>query len=313
MLLGLEGSGKTALLYRLKTGMYIETEPTGAGLPSSAIEAREACNVEDVDFGGRRYVVWDLGGAKRLRSAWRHFWTRDPVPVNGLVFVVDGVDTAGSADGGGSDSRASRRGRGGRGPGMQLAEARKALHTVLEDPELAGVPLLVVVSKTDLADVRPDTHEVAQRYGAALGVVPSAGGPANPSPHVSGRRGVGDAASLVSADQLASSSDRACHVACASSMTGTGVGAAWQWLHDNLDDSALPHVGEDTDSLTAAAATTVPRRNGTDRGGGRDSNRSDKTIKRPIRWDLLNSASSKNDRRVSPTKATPISPGTLLG
>jgi GTPase SAR1 family protein len=50
ILLGLEGVGKTKLLYKLHLGENINTVPTGG------------FNVETVEFNHIKFTIWDLGG-----------------------------------------------------------------------------------------------------------------------------------------------------------------------------------------------------------------------------------------------------------
>lgn len=67
---------------------------------------------------------WDLGGQPRFRSMWERYCRG----VNAIVFIVDSADRAG------------------------LVAAREELHLLLERETLAGIPLLVLGNKSDLAD-----------------------------------------------------------------------------------------------------------------------------------------------------------------
>ncbi|CAN0878897.1 ADP-ribosylation factor 1 [Linum grandiflorum] len=58
LMIGLDGSGKTTILYKLKIGETVTTTPT---------------------------IVWDVGGQHKIRGLWRHYFH----DVEGLVFVVD--------------------------------------------------------------------------------------------------------------------------------------------------------------------------------------------------------------------------------
>jgi small GTP-binding protein len=110
LMLGLDGGGKTALLYRLKLGQLVETIPT------------ISFNAEAIECGGFSMSIWDVGGQDRMRTLWRHyFYNRD-----GLVFVVAPSDVA------------------------RIDEARDELHKLLEEDELRGAPLLVYANKQDL-------------------------------------------------------------------------------------------------------------------------------------------------------------------
>ncbi|KAG7156814.1 ADP-ribosylation factor-like protein 4C-like 2, partial [Homarus americanus] len=73
VLVGLDGSGKTTVLTRLKYRCYVATTPT------------IGFNHEKVWGGGYRWSCWDVGGGERLRPLWSSY-TR---ATDGLVFVVD--------------------------------------------------------------------------------------------------------------------------------------------------------------------------------------------------------------------------------
>lgn len=73
VLVGLDASGKTTTLMRLRYGRYVNTTPT------------VAFNCEKVRSGGGSWLVWDVGGADRLRPLWRPY-TR---ATDALIFVVD--------------------------------------------------------------------------------------------------------------------------------------------------------------------------------------------------------------------------------
>lgn len=73
VLVGLDSAGKTTVLLRLRYGHYVNAVPT-AGF-----------NTERVSAGGCRWVVWDVGGAERVRPLWRSY-TR---ATDALIFVVD--------------------------------------------------------------------------------------------------------------------------------------------------------------------------------------------------------------------------------
>lgn len=81
VMLGLDCSGKTTVLYRLKFGQYISTVPT-IGFNCEKIR------VQTTKSKGVNFTIWDIGGQDKLRPLWRSY-TRC---TDGIVFVVDSVD-----------------------------------------------------------------------------------------------------------------------------------------------------------------------------------------------------------------------------
>ena len=59
LILGLDGAGKTTILYRLQAGEVVTTIPT------------IGFNVETVVYKNLKFQVWDLGGQTGLRPYWR--------------------------------------------------------------------------------------------------------------------------------------------------------------------------------------------------------------------------------------------------
>uniref|UniRef100_A0A3P9IVR9 Zgc:110286 n=1 Tax=Oryzias latipes TaxID=8090 RepID=A0A3P9IVR9_ORYLA len=76
LMVGLDGAGKTTILYKLKLGEVVTTIPT------------IGFNVETVEYKNISFTVWDVGGQNRIRLLWRHYL----VNTQGLIFVVDSID-----------------------------------------------------------------------------------------------------------------------------------------------------------------------------------------------------------------------------
>lgn len=110
LFLGLDGAGKTSILYWLKYGNTESVIPT------------IGFNVETVQpFKKMSFTVWDVHGGDKARPAWSRYFSG----CDGLVFVIDGTDQS------------------------RFTEAKDELHWVLKSEEVMGVPLIVLINKQD--------------------------------------------------------------------------------------------------------------------------------------------------------------------
>mmetsp|Transcript_26623 Transcript_26623/g.29677 ORF Transcript_26623/g.29677 Transcript_26623/m.29677 type:complete len:181 (-) Transcript_26623:1296-1838(-) len=110
LMLGLDNSGKTTILYRMKLRDYTETIPT------------VGFNVEKVKFNSLSLTVWDVGGQDKIRPLWRHYF----MGTDAIIWVLDGSDRS------------------------RLEESRVELHRLLAENELKGAHLLVLANKSDV-------------------------------------------------------------------------------------------------------------------------------------------------------------------
>ncbi|XP_075673275.1 ADP-ribosylation factor 2 isoform X2 [Castanea sativa] len=76
LMVGLDASGKTTILYKLKLGEIVTSIPT------------IGFNVETVEYKNISFTVWDVGGQDKIRPLWRHYFQN----TQGLIFVVDSND-----------------------------------------------------------------------------------------------------------------------------------------------------------------------------------------------------------------------------
>ena len=107
---GLDGAGKTPILYQLKMGETVKTIPT------------IGFNVETLDYKGLIFTVWDVGGQDKIRVLWKHYYEN----TDGLIFVVD------------SNNR------------DRIEDAGEELKKMLAEEELKDCAVLVMANKQDL-------------------------------------------------------------------------------------------------------------------------------------------------------------------
>uniref|UniRef100_A0A3Q3W4B0 E3 ubiquitin-protein ligase TRIM23 n=1 Tax=Mola mola TaxID=94237 RepID=A0A3Q3W4B0_MOLML len=69
--LGLDGAGKTTILFKLKQDEFMQPIPT-------------IFNVETVEYKNLKFTIWDVGGKHKLRPLWKHYFLNTQV-----VFVID--------------------------------------------------------------------------------------------------------------------------------------------------------------------------------------------------------------------------------
>ncbi|AAS54711.2 AGR221Wp [Eremothecium gossypii ATCC 10895] len=109
LILGLDGAGKTTILYRLQVGEVVTTKPT------------IGFNVETLTYRNLKLNVWDLGGQTSIRPYWRCYYANTAA----VIFVVDSTDKD------------------------RMGVAARELHTMLQEEELQDAALLVFANKQD--------------------------------------------------------------------------------------------------------------------------------------------------------------------
>jgi tripartite motif-containing protein 23 len=65
--LGLDGSGKTSILFKLKQNEFVQSIPT------------IGFNVEALEYKNIKFTVWDVGGQHKLRPLWKHYYLNTQV------------------------------------------------------------------------------------------------------------------------------------------------------------------------------------------------------------------------------------------
>ncbi|KAB7494440.1 ADP-ribosylation factor-like protein 4C [Armadillidium nasatum] len=132
VLVGLDSSGKTTVLLRLKYGQYVNTLPT------------VGFNCEKVRAGGAYWMVWDVGGAERVRPLWRPY-TRG---TDALIFVVDSS----------SDDERLEEAR------LELQRLAKQQASQCASLNRPRPPMLILANKQDLPSAR-DIHSLTKALG----------------------------------------------------------------------------------------------------------------------------------------------------
>ena len=125
LLLGLDGAGKTTILYKVKLNENISTIPT------------IGFNVETVSpCRGITFTVWDVGGQYKIRPLWRHYFDA----CDGLFYVIDSTDRE------------------------RITESAEELHGILKHDKMHGVPVVIIANKQDLPNAY-SCSELVQKMG----------------------------------------------------------------------------------------------------------------------------------------------------
>ncbi len=118
VLLGLKNSGKSSFLKKVAGEAITHIAPTqGFDIKVADVHGKYTCKIS----------VWDLEGQRHIRPYWRNYWNN----ADAIIFMVDSADHP-----------------------RRIDVAADELGQVLEDTDLAGVPLLVYANKQDLPNAR---------------------------------------------------------------------------------------------------------------------------------------------------------------
>jgi len=78
IMLGLDGAGKTTMLYKLKLNEVVTTIPT------------IGFNIEMVDYKKTHFTVWDVSERNGIKSLWKVYFQ----DTQGVIFMIDSDDQA---------------------------------------------------------------------------------------------------------------------------------------------------------------------------------------------------------------------------
>ncbi|KAJ0012898.1 hypothetical protein NQD34_017232 [Periophthalmus magnuspinnatus] len=134
--LGLDGAGKTTILFKLKQDEFMQPIPT-IGIFYSIVQRPKpqtfylffkhfnyllGFNVETVEYKNLKFTIWDVGGKHKLRPLWKHYYLN----TQAVVFVIDSCHRD------------------------RLMEAHSELAKLLTEKELRDALLLIFANKQDV-------------------------------------------------------------------------------------------------------------------------------------------------------------------
>lgn len=121
-LLGVESAGKTSILEWLKHYFTSQTPPADRPARLDKMTPTVGLNVAKLKVAGERLLVWDLGGAKALRSIWQRYVQE----AKAIIWVVDAADPS------------------------RMDDSKQTLRQLVAHPHLQHQPLLILANKQDL-------------------------------------------------------------------------------------------------------------------------------------------------------------------
>jgi len=142
IIVGLDGAGKTTILYKLKLGKIVTTTPT------------IGFNVETVKYKKLLFKVWDVGGQERIRCLWQRYY----YDTQGIIFVIDSNDIERINNNYNDYYKPSNNSNNNNNNNINNTKnfinqhcACDALKQLLNDSSLNDCPLLIFANKQDLS------------------------------------------------------------------------------------------------------------------------------------------------------------------
>lgn len=120
LILGLDNAGKTTFLEAAKTKFKKNYKP----MHHSKITTTVGLNIGQIDVSGIRMNFWDLGGQKELQCLWDKYYAES----HGVIYIIDSSDRE------------------------HIPASKETFDRVISSESLAGVPLLVLANKQDVAE-----------------------------------------------------------------------------------------------------------------------------------------------------------------
>ncbi|KKK20744.1 hypothetical protein P175DRAFT_0491555 [Aspergillus ochraceoroseus IBT 24754] len=180
LLLGLDNAGKTTLLSQIKALYQPRADGAPPPNPGKTVPT-VGQNVSTISLPDMYLKIWDVGGQISMRNLWQSYYAS----CHAIIFVVDSADVGQDPDitrlpsSAGNRRPSSVSGTGGaatddsaaisfaeqmagiNAPGSdfgRLDECRQVLESVLQNSDVAGVPILILANKQD----REDSVEVVR-------------------------------------------------------------------------------------------------------------------------------------------------------
>jgi len=120
---GLDNSGKSTIINHLKPSKHKEEQ----------LAPTVGYQVESFSKGQVNFKVFDMGGAKKFRNLWEHYYH----DVQGVIFVIDTADK------------------------IRIVLVKDELQLLIANKELQGLPILFFANKMDIPGALTP-HEVAE-------------------------------------------------------------------------------------------------------------------------------------------------------
>ncbi|CAL6007991.1 ADP-ribosylation_factor 1 [Hexamita inflata] len=130
LMLGLDGSGKTSLLYQWKLGELITTIPT------------IGFNIEEIQRNKLSLNIWDIGGQKKIRPLYRHYL----LTTNVIFFIIDSTECNFN----------------------RIQETKTEYLQVVDNEYLTSIPILILFNKSDLKNSLTN-EEIEEEYDFKIG------------------------------------------------------------------------------------------------------------------------------------------------
>ncbi|KAK6973914.1 ADP-ribosylation factor [Biomphalaria glabrata] len=115
LMLGIDGAGKTSLLFKMSVPDYV----VGSAISTLGFNVEKVKVTRNV-----RFTLWDVGGQEKLRPFWKNYFEN----TDGILFVLDSTNEA------------------------RLLEVKNTLESILRSPYLKDVPVVILANKQDFAD-----------------------------------------------------------------------------------------------------------------------------------------------------------------